>query len=171
MEACSPIIWEGSSAIFSSLAPVSRGSWLRRLGGLDEPDRNSICWMGVRSYRLCDDPSKVGPLEAGRNRSGIPGILYRGSTPLLAVSSATGAADVAAHSGRPKQSAHATAAINAESSISVTAYGRRPPQRTSDSFAKFAAIRRASSLASEEKKRPQTRHLPVRAVRIYFPYC
>ena len=126
MEACSPIIWEGSSAIFSSLAPVSRGSWLRRLGGLDEPDRYSICWMGVRSYRLCDDPSKVGQLEAGRHRSDIPGILYRGSTPLLAVSSATGAADVAAHRGRPKQSAHATAAINAESSISVTADIQRP---------------------------------------------
>jgi len=74
MEACSPIIWEGSSAIFSSLAPVSRGSWLRRLGGLDEPDSYSICWMGVRSCRLCDDPSKVGQLEAGRHRSDIPGI-------------------------------------------------------------------------------------------------
>ena len=121
MEACSPIIWEGSSAIFSSHAPVSRGSWLRQLGGLDEPDRYSICWVGVRSYRLCDDPSKVGQLEAGRHRSDIPGILYRGSTPLLAVSSATGAADIAAHRGRPKQRAHATAAINAESSISVTA--------------------------------------------------
>ena len=58
--------------------------------------------MGVRSYRLCDDPSKVGQLEADRHRSDIPGILYRGSTPLLAVSSATGAADIAAHRGRPK---------------------------------------------------------------------
>ena len=129
MEACSPIIWEGSSAIFSSLAPVSRGSWLRRLGELDEPDRYSICWMGVRSYRLCDNPSKVGQLEADRNRSDIPSILYRRSTPLLAVSSATGAADIAAHTGRRKQCAHATAAINTVSSISVTAYGRRPPQQ------------------------------------------
>ena len=103
---------------FIACARVSRK--LRRLGGLDEPDRNPICWMGVRSYRFCDNPSKVGQLEADRNRSDIPSILYRGSTPLLPVSSATGAADIAAHRGRPKQYAHATAAINAESSISVT---------------------------------------------------
>ena len=50
---------------FIACARVSRK--LRRPGGLDEPDRNPICWMGVRSYRLCDNPSKVGQLEAYRN--------------------------------------------------------------------------------------------------------
>ena len=83
--------------------------------------------MGVWSYRLCASPSKIGPLEADRNGSAVPSFLYRGSTPLLAVSSAAGAADIAADRGRPKkQCAHATAAINAESGASVTADIQRP---------------------------------------------
>ena len=110
------------------------------------------------SYRLCASPSKIGPLEADRNGSAVPSFLYRGSTPLLAVSSATGAAEIAAHRGRPKQCAHATAAINAESRTSVTADIQRPDIASSrplhingvhcsisGSFSRFIVLRRASS--------------------------
>ena len=90
--------------------------------------------------------------------SAVPSFLYRGSTPLLAVSSATGAAGIAAHRGRPKQCAYATAAINAESRTSVTADIQRPDIASSrplhvngvhcsisGCFARFIVLRRASS--------------------------